>query len=338
MCHQVIQEVVRKKLKPSYKKCQPVVEYFSENLFIKIADGEHGVFKKQYIPFSESILKHIKEKNTHLGILCFRLGQTIAANGDYHKSIALYEKVRKTYETLLPENSYEISNLYNDWGIAYRHLHKYEESINYLLKSIEIKEMLIAQADASEISQLGISYQNLGVAYRYLGKYDLSIDSFQKAADILQNQEEPYLLGLAALYMNMGSAYRLTKDYVKSLEYHSLSIKLYEENVGLEHPDLATVYNNIAYTYSAKNEAHKSLEYTLKAVKINEQHLEPTHPYLIISYSNLALDFFEIGNFKEAKFYMDNVVAVRKKTLQEDDSDLIKVIEWQKRINTALIG
>ena len=281
---------------------------------------------------------HIKEKNTRLGILCFRLGQTIAANGDYHKSIALYEKVRKTYETLVPENSYEISNLYNDWGIAYRHLHKYEESINYLLKSIEIKEMLITQADASEISQLGISYQNLGVAYRYSVKYDLSIDSFQKAADILQNQEEPYLLGLAALYMNMGSAYRLTKDYEKSLEYHSLSIKLYEENVGLEHLDLATVYNNIAYTYSAKNEAHKSLEYTLKAVKINEQHLEPTHPYLIISYSNLALDFFEIGNFKEAKFYMDNVVAVRKKTLQEDDSDLIKVIEWQKRINTALIG
>ena len=58
----------------------------------------------------------------------------------------------------------------------------------------------------------------------------------------------------------------------------------------------------------------------------------------IISYSNLALDFFEIGNFNEAKFYMDNVVAVRKKTLQEDDSDLIKVVEWQKRINTALIG
>ena len=49
VCHQVIQEVIRRKSKPTIKRCQVLINSFIDKTFVDNRVGDHGINKKQYI-------------------------------------------------------------------------------------------------------------------------------------------------------------------------------------------------------------------------------------------------------------------------------------------------
>ena len=78
------------------------------------------------------------------------------------------------------------------------------------------------------------------------------------------------------------------------------------------------------------------MEYQEKSNIIFEKVLATHHPYLAISYNNIASTYYDIKDYKKAKYYFDKAVKICKIALPEDHPDLKNSLEWQKIINDAL--
>lgn len=336
VCHQVIQEVVRRKSKPTIKRCQTLINSFIEKTFVDNRTGDHGINKKHYIPFVESIVKHLHEKDNSLAQLIHSLATLLNENGDYQKSLAHFQRAIAIRELILDENHSDLADTYNSVAITYRHQNDYEKSIEFQEKSIKIKEILNSKGLEVDEASVAISYHNLAVACRYNKDYAQSIAFFNKAIDSYLTLKEPHLLGLAATYTQLGSAYRLVQDFEKSEASLFKGIDIYKKQVGEEHRDLATAYTLLSNMYEDKGDSEQDLKYTQLAVNIYEKDLDPLHPYLLVSYKNLAVAYFTVKDYESAAFFMGKVVHGRRKVLPANHADLVNVEQWLLKIRNSI--
>ncbi|MEA1955525.1 MAG: tetratricopeptide repeat protein [Campylobacterota bacterium] len=156
---------------------------------------------------------------------------------DYEEAIKFTEKAIQIF----PNNS----DLYNNMGIAYRKLGKYNEAIKAYEKAIEIK--------ANDNI-----YYNMGIVYGELEEYDKAIEAFEKAIEINPKDD---------VYQNMGITYLKQKNKEKK------AIQAFEEAIKLNSKE-ADSYLALGDIYGGLGEYANSLKYFEQAIEIDSKSIE----------------------------------------------------------------
>ncbi len=210
-----------------------------------------------------------------------------------------------------------LAESYNNIGILYGHIGKYNKALEYFKKALKIRLSISGENHPDTV----LSYNNMGIVYDYKGEYDKALECHKKALKIrlsLFGENHPHT---AATYNNIGIAYNDTGEYGKAIEYHKKALKIRLSVFGENHPDTAATYNNIGILYSDVGEYGKALEYHKKALKIRLSVFGENHPHTATSYNNIGTIYYNRGEYQRAIEYYKKAVEINFSVLGEDHPD-----------------
>lgn len=357
--HQIIQEVLREKLKPDASNCAILINGISK--IIDFSYKENFISKLPYLAFAEKILLHLYDKQNEFITLMNNVAVINDYNGNITTAIKLNEEIldikskqnniaddiNVTYINLAvswlrlgeynkalqynikniaylegrndKKESLELAMSYNNIAENYRHLGDINKSLNYNNKAIKIFESSNAGQEHPELATV---YNNLSNSYGEISDRRMSLKYGLKATEIrekLLDKDHPYL---AQSYNNLGVDYEKLGDFKKSLEYHNNAINIRERIYKADHYDLAESYNNIAELFRAKGDFNAAINYHYKSIEIRETIFLPSHPEIGTAYGNLAGVFLHKKDYKNAKKYYDKAIELKVQGDSKNNSSL----------------
>ncbi|BBM84118.1 tetratricopeptide repeat protein [Candidatus Uabimicrobium amorphum] len=215
----------KEKTKVVLNKVMELLEYATKEHASLQKDEKFSVLFSQIF---DDLEKYGEEKDWS-----FVKGYTTQNMGDREKSIAYYnEQIRNN------PNSHKA---YNNRGIAYFYLLKYDLALRDYNKAIELQPM-----DSS-------FYNNRGVLYFQKGEYLLALRDYEKSIELNPQYAEAY--------NGRGRVYRM-------LEKYDLAFRDYNKAIEIK-PDLDDAYNGRGNYYCEKKKYNLALQDFQKAMDLN---------------------------------------------------------------------
>ena len=163
-----------------------------------------------------------------LAALFFSCGYALSKQKNFESSIKKYS---------ISLELHEHADAYNNRGLDYANLGKYDKAIEDFNKAIELNP------------DLAVAYYNRGNTYVELGEYDRAIKDYDKAIELNKDY--------AVAYNNRGFAYVGLGKYNRAIEDFNKAIKL--------NPDDAKAYYNRGLAYAELGEHERAREDMLRA-------------------------------------------------------------------------
>ena len=226
-------------------------------------------------------------------------------------------------EIQLEHASYQVPNIdniwtknvmkgvyYNEVGLLYWKMGKYDESIKSHEKAISIMSNSVNEV-------LGIAYNDLSISYFEMGKYKESLDSLEKAIPLLETnnsmQDYGYAIG------NMGRVYRAMGELGKAKNYALKSLEI-KQNVG-NTLDIAVEYRNLGLLELYAGHFDESKTYFMKSLELRQQIENPID--LSESLYYLIILGLEHRNPKSLGIELKNYHEMLANLTKESDHSLI---------------
>ena len=244
-----------------------------------------------------------------------------------------------------PELKLKLKGIYNNAGVAYMFVGKYDSSLSYHLKSLELRE---AEGDSINIGRalnnIGLVYYklknskkaleyylksysirkslgrfddltvvlvNIGLCYNAIEDYSSSLESFQEALSICKDNCSENLL--KQVYLGLGLLYRSTKDYIKSTDYLQSSLRIARNK-----SDVRYIIDNLIEL--GKNELslknfRKSLTYLDEAIALARTSSFTESKINILH--ELAKVYSQLKDFEKKTFYQDQYISLKDSIYNE---------------------
>ncbi|MFY0255681.1 ATP-binding protein [Chitinophaga sp. 30R24] len=177
----------------------------------------------------------------------------------------LDEQMRLTLQALklatATNDAYTLGVLNNDIGNIYTELNSPQDALEYLKKSLAIKQK------RNEKAEIGKTLNNIGSAYIALQALDSAMLYLKKAEKIKLELHD--LRSLAFTYENMGIISLLQHHYNDALRFHGLSAAYYEEAGNL--PGLVKASLHLAEVKTILGDLKDADKQLSRAKLLNEQ-------------------------------------------------------------------
>jgi CHAT domain-containing protein/tetratricopeptide (TPR) repeat protein len=233
------------------------------------------------------------------GQVLFRYSLKKSALKEYLLSSQIKE-TNKMIDSFLVKAYNNISILYGDTG-------KYQESLDYSLKLVNLAKKLYGPKNY----RLAKYYMNLGASYFDLDNMDEAMFYLNESEQIYVSSFGRQFYSLAVVYEDKAKIYRKQGDYEKSFNLYQSALRLANENPKMYFNPKGNILGSIGVFYSVKGENSfkmgehiqareyykKALEYTYQAIAIKEKEEPNRFVYL---YSNLGDYYRAIGNYKKS--------------------------------------
>src|SRR4030043_536221 len=205
---------------------------------------------------------------------------------------------------------------YNNDGIKYLSIGDYENAESYLLKSLEIKKVILSETDR----RLGNVYVNLGVLYQNTWRFDQAIENFRLAEEIYRRIDSNYI-DLGSLYVNEAIVFRILGDYNKAKQfcnnialtytelgnielakkYYLLALNLSEKINGKDSPDNAQYLLNYGiFLIERQNQEEEGFQLYEKALEMFLKKYGLNHTYTSHCYHNIGEYYLKINDYYSA--------------------------------------
>jgi tetratricopeptide (TPR) repeat protein len=318
-CHQIIQEVARRQLKPNEENCKVLINRISENLNFDYAK-DNPVEKFKWIIFSKIIVKHFGFETKIVSILANNLGLRLEDQGFYFEAKNLLLKVLHSNIKNFGEHHALVGLSSSSLARAVKGLGKLKEA-KYLFK----KALLIS------IKNFGAGHQtvaetrsNLATVLRNLGELDEAKELLIKAlhSDIKNfGENHPYVIrcrsNLATVLHDLGElneARKLLQNVLQS------DIK----NFGEDHPFVARCRANLAIVLHDLGNLDDAKELHEKALQSYIKNYGENHPLVAMSRSNLANVLKDMGMLNKAKELLNKALYSDIDNFGEDHLDVAR--------------
>jgi tetratricopeptide (TPR) repeat protein len=257
--HQVIQEVLRAKLEPSYEKCSTFIESVSKQLIYNFSDDISS--PRKLIAYGEAIIKDLKMDRSHL---CMELTNNLCY---IYKEVGYFEKgLDLGLELLSLEKPSDLkynslwAEIYVNTGVCYRRLGDNVLARKQLFRAIEF-------LDASKNSkiQLAYIYSSIGVAYNKDDQYKDGLKYKKIALEIIEDVESEHPLK-GTLHGNIAESYKREGLFNEAIPYHMKCIQYLEKHVdsksslyGISYCNFAVSLFELGLCNAAKNNMDKGI-------------------------------------------------------------------------------
>ncbi|CAF3105717.1 unnamed protein product [Rotaria sp. Silwood2] len=268
-------------------------------------------------PDLKNIFEQIKKEDGNIE-------KDLLAFGNFLARIGQYDDAEKYYKHILNEL---LSN-HEDTHIVYRNLgniayikNDYDKSLEYHLKSLEIKKSSCKSHDPN----IADSYNCLGIVYFNKNNYKQAINSYEKALNILNLTPENNHVKIAVCLNNIGLVYRTEKNYSKALDYCRKTLDIEKKYLSEDHSDLGETYHNIGALYWCCGFYDNAMEYYNLSLENKNQHLPFKHPSIAMTLENIGLIHENKNNFQEALQYYEEAAIIYRQSLSPMHSDVLQI-------------
>lgn len=152
------------------------------------------------------------------------LGLAAKARLDNETAMTYYSKALSTILKVQGEENSFAASYYGNIGVIYRLIGNIEKSIEFTLKSLNIRKLLFHENHPSLVP----TYISIGNACIQLKKGEEAKSYFEKALDIQARLGENNIT-MAMIYGNLGTAYCYTRQYNEALAYYDKGIELFRK-------------------------------------------------------------------------------------------------------------
>ena len=203
---------------------------------------------------------------------------------------ALYYLKWSMDNALLAEDKLQEARILNDMGVCYYRKNELEKSIDYLSKSLAIREGL------NDDEQLRNAYNNTAFIYKETGLIDQSLELNFKALALAEKQQNNNSIALS--FNNIGAMYhKFLKDPTKALEYYKKGLAISEKEG--DQKGVSLVKNNIATIYAEQDNVKEAIKWFSESLEIRR---EINYKYGIINtLSNLGYNYMKLGDYGNAR-------------------------------------
>lgn len=216
-----------------------------------------------------------------------------------------------------------LAKTYNNIALNYYWMGELEQSKNFHLLAIDIKEK------CSDINDQAFSYNNIGALFEAMSKRDnyLAMSYHQKAYNIRKNMGS--MVNLAFTLNNIGVIEKNSGNYKDALIYLNKALDLREAVHGSDavHPDIAQTCTNIADIYINMGRLKKAKQVLDRAINIYEVKLTDKHIDTSKAYYNLAKWYYVQSLYDDASSWFQKVLDIRQTTQSKESYGDIKELE-----------
>lgn len=246
---------------------------------------------------------------------------------DLYKAIESYKNAVSIYRNSY-NNSEEYAKVLANLGITLGHIGQNSEAIEYLLRSIKVRQSSGTQYP------IGIegSFLTLGILYKNINELELALENFSIAEGILFEQPNPGLL--AKIYASKATIFRMKGDFDKAKSYQKNAIFEYLKLNSLQPHNLLQAYNSLGVILKAKGDYLEALDAFLKSI---EYFTSQNKKDLAVIYGNCSNCYVALGLIDDAEMYKQMELAILKEIYQEGSTEIIKAyinlstlyLEWK---------
>ncbi|MEO1259853.1 MAG: tetratricopeptide repeat protein [Bacteroidota bacterium] len=303
--HQLIQEVLRNRLKPDYEYCQSLVDSIIDNTAIP-SPGGNPVPKLRFLEYGKSLLRNIPDQRPPLAILNSRIGVLMWHAGQFKHAVSYFDQAIKMGE-LLKMDSVDIYS--NNLALVYEELGDYNQAIELIKHSISKAQ----QKQVGKNIEIAVRMSNLANIYKQKGEYQQAVNLFYEALTIDIELLGENHLHTAHVQSNLGLIYWELGNLVEAQSFLEKALATMELQLETKHPSLSIVNNNLALVYQDLGMLLKAKEKMEKALASDIQNFGKEHPETINKRSNLAGIIRDLGNHDQAKrIYQENLTSLIK--------------------------
>jgi len=231
------------------------------NLILKKLDVLGTINLDSSINLALETLGEVKKSNFYRAEVDLRkkLVHNYSYKGNFKAATEQLKYLQKFIE--LSKDSADFAGVYASWGLLFGMQSKYDSSIIFYNKAINIYKQLKMR------NHLRINYSNIAIGYQQKSNFPMALYYQQKALKISEEDKDEFgqaytLVNMANTYSNMGNFLRAENAFLKSIK---LAKKMQLNNVVLY------AYSNLSTLYSNNKQWEKSYEFGLKANELGRK-------------------------------------------------------------------
>jgi tetratricopeptide (TPR) repeat protein len=306
--HQLICEVLRFKLKPTFEQCKIVIDRVL--LYIEKSSNEFSNhLQKPYVEIAEQILNIIslpKNITSHYDILIARY---YGFSGNYERYNIWYNN-SKIGDLDIGIKKFALIN----HGNILLNQGKCSEAINVLEQCITLfeDEHIKPKINAT----IALAYAELGNFIKANKIFEVAFGVLEKDSDLSKSEFAVFVNNYSIILNGLG-------QYNKALKLSIKALKLREELLEDNHPLIAQSYNNIGVDYEYLGQFDEALQFHTIALKIRKSFGDENNADLAESFHNLASIYFQRREFSKSKDYFERAVVIREKVYPDGNPSLI---------------
>lgn len=211
------------------------------------------------------------------------------SNGEAYDT-ALYYLNSAMQQALLAKDKLQEARILNDMGVCAYRKNEVEKSIDFLSRSLAIRE------DLHDDVQLRNAYNNTAFIYKETGLIDQSLELNFKALALAEKEKDNRAIALS--FNNIGALYhKYLKDAPRALEFYKKGLAISEMEG--DKKGISLVKNNIASVYAEQDDYTEAIKWFLESLKLRR---EVNYKFGIINtLSNLAYNYLKTGNYGNAR-------------------------------------
>ncbi len=213
----------------------------------------------------------------------------------FETAIATYGKATAIFKIINDQE--QIAYVYNNVGSIYLKKGDFDTSLNYLFRSLALKDSLGG-------IKLNTTYGNIGDTFRKKGDHEKALEYLFRSLKIAEQTNDQK--GVAATYGNIGITYEAQGNYELALEYGLKAMQINQE-LGNRY-NYAINLNNIGLIYYRRGEYTPALEYCHQALALKKQLNQ--RGSMAYTSQRLAEIYADLEQYDSALFYANTGLAL----------------------------
>ena len=203
-------------------------------------------------------LNEAEKANFYKGIVALRhqLASNYSFKGSYDDA---KENIQFLEKFVKPSDSINIAGIYADYGMMYGVQAKYDSSMKFYLRAIDINERL------NNVKELPANYANVAIGYQQLANFPKALEYQQRSLKLAETQKDlqlqsKTLLNMGITYEEMGDTLKAEQNYLAARD---IAVKNEFKIVELY------VYTNLSSLYINSKRWSEGYEYAIKAAELS---------------------------------------------------------------------
>ena len=262
-------------------------------------------------------LNHYAENHKEMVTTYLNIAVLYNAMGLYDESYTYYQKVLGILNNDNDSNVF-MGKCYHGIGANYARRGKYQESIDYLKKALDVELTIYG----NKHPEVGATYGDLATMYMAIENYEDALFCNEMSIKIrtrMLGENNSEMIGAYSIH---GMICMYLEKYDEALMYLNKSLEISISVFGENNPDLLNVYERLGMIYEKRNEYEKSVEYTQKSIDIGKAIYGENSINLASNYNNLGKSYYRIKEYDKAMKNYKQSASLMKEYFGEDNPNI----------------
>ena len=256
----------------AYYSPQDAIEPAKESLNLSIAINDSSLIAKSY---------------NRIGLVHDYAGNFSLAEKNYLKAYSIQRACDGENET---------DGILNNLGSIYYYMGDFQQSMDYYLQSLKIRELKKDNSDPKSIKKIAQSYNNIGLLLKSQQNYAGAVDYYTKAVKIKQNLND--IAGLITTYSNLGVVYMEMDSITTAESQFNYAVNL-SDSIH-DYVSKAMLYNNIGLLFNRTEQYLKAENSYSKSIQLYEE-IKDSHGKSTVLINLSSIYFEQKNNVKAEK-------------------------------------